>query len=333
MTPATASRCAAAILVYHTIADAERDPFGITVAPADFDGQMGVLARRFNVLSLEQLGAGLQRGRLPDRAVVVTFDDGYANNLTAALPSLTAHGVPASLFVATGYIDQGREFWWDEIERLTADNADGDRAPVLELEVSGSSLRADMSDGIAAAREISLWLQGRPAGGVEDGLEQLRRWAGNSAGQPPRETHRPMTLEELRELAGSGQFEIGAHTRHHFRLGAQTEDVQRDEIAGSRDDLKAWLGAAPTVFAYPFGNPSGDYTPGTVAVVEQLGFELALSGWPGLTERSTSRYELPRWFVTTREPTEFERWLSNRFRPLPLRAVSKLAARARRRTR
>jgi peptidoglycan/xylan/chitin deacetylase (PgdA/CDA1 family) len=142
-----------------------------------------------------------------------------------------------------------------------------------------------------------------------------------------------MTLDELRELAGSGQFEIGAHTRHHFRLGAQTEDVQRDEIAGSRDDLKAWLGAAPTVFAYPFGNPSDDYTPGTVAVVEQLGFELALSGWPGLTRRSSPRYELPRWFVTTPERKEFERWLSNRFRSLPLRAISKLGARARRRTR
>ena len=187
-----------------------------------------------------------------------------------------------------------------------------------------------MTDPVAAAKQISLWLQGHRTGGVEEGLEQLRRWAGADADGPARETHRPMTLDELRALAGSGQFEIGAHTRHHFRLSAQTEDEQRAEIAGSRQDLTTWLGRAPSVFAYPFGNPSTDYTPATVAAVQQQGFELALSGSPGLTERSSPRYELPRWFVTTPDPTAFERWLVNRFRPLPLRAVSKLTARTRR---
>ena len=125
-------------LVYHTVADAERDPFGITVAPADFDGQMEVLARRFNVLPLEQLGAGLQRGRLPDRAVVVTFDDGYANNLTAALPSLTRRARGARwprcswppVTSARGASSGGTRS-----RRLTAAGANGDREPVLELEV------------------------------------------------------------------------------------------------------------------------------------------------------------------------------------------------------
>jgi peptidoglycan/xylan/chitin deacetylase (PgdA/CDA1 family) len=328
MIPGVSPRCAAAALVYHSIADVERDPFGITVSPADFEGQMEVLARRFNVLSLEQLCAGLDRGELPDRAVVVTFDDGYANNLTAALPSLTAHGVPATLFVATGYIGSPHEFWWDEIERLVGVERAVDAAPVLELEVGGDSLRVPMVPG-AAAKQIVLWLQARPAGGVAEGLVAVRRWAGVDGMSAARDTHRPLTLDELRELAANDQIEIGAHTRNHLRLRAQDVEVQRAEIERSRSDIESWLGAAPAAFAYPFGAPDTDYSPQTVTIVEEAGFERAVSGSPTLVRRSSSRYELPRWFVTTPEPKEFERWLANRFRALPLRAVSKLAARAR----
>jgi peptidoglycan/xylan/chitin deacetylase (PgdA/CDA1 family) len=328
MIPRVSPRCAAAVLVYHSIADVERDPFGITVSPADFEGQMEVLAHRFNVLTLEQLCAGLDRGELPDRAVVVTFDDGYANNLTAALPSLTAHGVPATLFVATGYIGGPDEFWWDEIERLVCVERAADAAPVLELTVGGDSLRLAMDEG-AAAKQIVLWLQARPAGGVDEGLVAVRRWAGVEGKSAARDTHRPLTLDELRQLAASDQIEIGAHTRNHLRLSAQDVEVQRAEIERSRTDIESWLGATPAAFAYPFGAPGTDYSPQTVTVVEEAGFDRAVSGSPTLVRRSSPRYELPRWFVTTPEPTDFERWLANRFRPLPLRAVSKLAARAR----
>jgi peptidoglycan/xylan/chitin deacetylase (PgdA/CDA1 family) len=329
MTRLGARPCAAAILIYHSIADVRFDPFGITIGTTDFRRHVEILARRFTPLSLQQLADGLDRGELPKRAVVVTFDDGYANNLTAALPCLRAHGVPAALFVSTGYIGAPREYWWDEIERLTCSECAGDRAPVLELSTGGASLRADMTDGVTAAKEISLWLQGRPADCVDEGLEQLRRWAAVDGVLPPRETHRPMSLDELREVAGSGQFEIGAHTRRHFRLGAQNLGVQQSEIAGCGEDLKSWLGVEPTSFAYPFGNPENDYTPATVMMVKELGFQLAVSGWPGLAGRSSARYELPRWFVHT-PADEFERWLGNRFKSRPLRAASKLRAMVRR---
>lgn len=322
--------CAAAILVYHSIADVERDPFGITVAPADFEGQLEVLAQRFNVLTVEEVREGLERGELPDRAVVVTFDDGYANNLRAALPALAAHGVPATVFVASDYIGEVREFWWDEIERLVCVERPADAEPVLELAVSGDRLRCPMDDGAGAVRRIASWLQGLPVGSVEQGLAQLQRWAGADESLSPRETHRPLSVEELRELALSPQIEMGAHTRTHLRLGAQEPEVQRTEIEGSRADLESWLGAAPVTFAYPFGNPDHDYSPDTVAIVRAAGFEAAFSGHPGLADPASARYELPRWFVSTPEPREFERWLANRFRSLPMRAASKAMTRIRR---
>jgi peptidoglycan/xylan/chitin deacetylase (PgdA/CDA1 family) len=329
MSAVAASRCAAAILVYHSIADVERDPFGITVAPSDFEGQLEVLARRFNVLTLGQLNHGLDEGELPERAVVVTFDDGYANNLHVAQPALVAHGVPATLFVASGYIGASREFWWDEVERLICVERTVDAEPVLELAVAGERLRCPMDDGADAVRRIALWLQTLPLGSVDQGLEQLRRWAGVNDWPEPRATHRPLTVAELRALAGSPQFEIGAHTRTHLRLGAQVPDVQRAEIEGSRADLESWLGSAPPTFAYPFGNPDHDYSADTVATVRAAGFQAAVSGHPGLARSFSPRHQLPRWFVTIPEPREFERWLASRFDSLPRRVISKAMARVR----
>ncbi len=329
--PAFASRrCAAAVLVYHSVADVEHDPFGITVSPADFDGQMAVLAQRFNPLPLSELCAGLDRGELPPRAVVVTFDDGYANNLEAALPSLAAHGVPATLFVATGYIGERREYWWDELERLVAVGVAGHAAPWLELVAGERRLGCAMDASGPAVQGIAEWLKAQPVDSVEDVLGQLRGWAGVDGVPAPRATHRPLTLDELREIAASPQIEIGAHTSRHPRLGSQNPGVQRDEIERSRSDLAAWLGAAPASFAYPFGNPDGDYSAASVALVRAAGFACAVSGAPGLTGPGSPRYELPRWFVTTPAPREFERWLDNRFRVLPLRAVGKLANAVRR---
>jgi peptidoglycan/xylan/chitin deacetylase (PgdA/CDA1 family) len=312
------------ILVYHSVAEVGHDPFKITVAPEDFRRHMEIVARRFAPLPLDQLCAGLDSGELPERAVAVTFDDGYANNLSAALPSLVEHGVPAALFIATAYIGGPQEFWWDEVERLAYGHASGDRAPVLELSVGGDSLRCSMDDAADATRELIPWLQARAPGGIEDGVEQLRRWAGLDDAPVARETHRPLTLEELRELARSGLVEIAAHTRRHLRLGAQSEDVQREEIEGSRADLQAWLGTAPASFAYPFGSPAGDYARATVDIVRELGFDCAVTSSPGLVAASSPRYELPRYFVSTPAPEHFERWLGNRFKSLPARAASKL---------
>jgi peptidoglycan/xylan/chitin deacetylase (PgdA/CDA1 family) len=329
MSRSVARRPSAAILVYHSIAEVEHDPFKITVAPEDFRRHMEIVARRFAPLRLSQLCAGLDSGELPERAVAVTFDDGYANNLSAALPSLAENGVPAALFVATGYIGSPREFWWDEVERLVHAQAGGDREPALELSAGEDSLHCSMSDAGDAIREIIPWLQGRGPGGIEAGLQQLRRWAGLDAAPTPRETHRPLKLEELRELARSETVEIAAHTRSHLRLGAQSEAVQRDEIDGSRADLQTWLGSAPASFAYPFGSPAGDYSSATVELVRELGFDRALTSSPSLAAASSPRYELPRYFVSTPAPEQFERWLGNRFKALPARAASKLVRLAR----
>jgi len=313
----------AAILVYHLVAQVERDPFGTAVSPENFAAHMEIVARRFRPQGLGTVAQALQHGPALDGAVAVTFDDGYANNLTVALPILEAWSVPATVFVATGYTGTGLEFWWDELEHLVA--CAPERA--LALRAGGRSLSFDASRPDAVLTEVWELLHRLERQQIADAIDQLRRWAGMSAPRPPRETHRPMTVEELETISASGVVELGAHTRWHVSLAACDLRTQREELEGSRADLETWLGRRPTSLAYPYGRPGHDYSQSTVQVAAQLGFAQALSTRAALAVPSASRHELPRFFVPDWEPDQFERWLDARFKSRPVRAVRKLARR------
>ena len=104
-----------AILMYHRIAVPKVDPWGLTVSPERFAEQVQALRARRTILSTDAFVARLRSGDLPHDAVALTFDDGYLDNLRQAKPILEAAGVPATVFLATGRIGTGEEFWWDEL--------------------------------------------------------------------------------------------------------------------------------------------------------------------------------------------------------------------------
>ena len=110
--------CRVPILLYHRVAELPSDPQLLSVSPTNFAEQLEVLRRYANPISLKEMVMALRAGDLPPRAVVITIDDGYADNLIHAKPLLKQYDVPATVFVTTGYIGQHREFWWDELERL-----------------------------------------------------------------------------------------------------------------------------------------------------------------------------------------------------------------------
>ncbi len=111
-------RSEVAILMYHRICEVPSDPWELCVSPKHFAEQLEYLNHHYQVLCLHSLVKSLREGHLPKRAVVLTFDDGYADNLWNAKPLLERYEVPATVFVSTGYVDSDREFWWDELERL-----------------------------------------------------------------------------------------------------------------------------------------------------------------------------------------------------------------------
>ncbi len=271
-----------AVLMYHRIATDLVDPWGLAVSARRFDEQLAWLTEHRLVLPLAEFAQLHRKARLPSPAVALTFDDGYACNATTAAPLLKAHRAHATVFVTSGPISEGLEFWWDDLQRITFDPS-VDR---LDLNTEGQRLSVELGDpagGLQAWRPgapprnsrqlafLKLWQVVRSLKPGEQGavLAALRAQTGTAA--TPRESHRPMTPGELEALSHSAVIDVGCHTMTHPALPQRSVDVQRAEIADGRRACEVVTGRLPTTFAYPFG----DYTRSTVELVREAGFEAA----------------------------------------------------------
>jgi peptidoglycan/xylan/chitin deacetylase (PgdA/CDA1 family) len=301
------------VLLYHRVAERPSDPLGLCVSPANFARQLEVLKAERELVPLEAI---VYSDVSPD-AVALTFDDGYRDNLEAAVPALAAAGVPATLFVSTAHVAEGRGFWWDELHRVLLE-APPDADAVLEISVARQR-RAFCVGGIRerqiARKHLQHWLQPMSLEEIDSALAALRAWAGMYEADAVLEEDRPMTPDGVRAVAGTPLLSVGAHSRSHRCLRYADPAAQDAEIAGSRDDLAAWLGAEPTSFSYPFGFPGADFDHGVMARVRAAGFSLGVTTAPGPL-RSADRLALPRSVVPNLDAEAFDAWLRGRlFRP------------------
>lgn len=291
----SARRGAGLILFYHRIAQPAKDPWRIAVSAATFDRHLRLLTDEFHVLPLAELVGAARRGRIPPRAVAITFDDGYFDNLDRALPLLEAHGVPATVYIATGYVDSRKPFWWDELQQLLS--GPGERPGRLDLTMGGTRIVAPM--GTAAERERALMetvhpvLRHSPAEANGRWLELLREWAGPAAAAEvsAADLGRPMSSEELARLALSEVVELGAHTANHPSLLTLSGAEQRLEVELSRTFLTERTGRPPVSFSFPFGDNSAR----SRRIVRSCGFDHAVGVREALPLTAAARrFELPR---------------------------------------
>ena len=275
------------VLLYHRVFEPERDPQLLAVRPRHFEEHMALVRERFRPMALGELVEGARRRRVPERAVAVTFDDGYADNLHQAKPVLERSDVPATVFVATGYTGTGREFWWDELDRL----------------LHGSEAYE------ASLAEFKLL----PPAAVEERLERMRAEIGEPTGGAHRAENRAMTVEELSEISGDGLVELGAHTRRHPSLASQAAETERRELRQSKDDLERWLDQPVEAVSYPFGGRP-DWSRRTRHAARAAGFAYAAANVPGLVNRWAGRFALPRHLIRDWPGDEFESRLESMFR-------------------
>ncbi|MCW5624899.1 MAG: polysaccharide deacetylase family protein [Burkholderiales bacterium] len=274
------------IFIFHSI-KARPDPFAPTEPDVPrFDALLGFLRRWFTVLPLDEAVRLLADGTLPPAAASITFDDGYADNLTLALPLLERHRLPATIFIADGYLDGG--CMWNDVVIESIRNC---TASSLDLTAEGlPAVALDDADARLRAIETLLPLvKYRP-------LEQRTPLAlaiARRAGTPPR-TDLMLTTPQLRDLARSPLITIGAHTHRHPILASESEETARNEISVSKQSLESLIDRPVTLFAYPNGRPGKDYRGRDVALVRAAGFAAAVSTATGFADSDSDRFQLPR---------------------------------------
>ena len=298
------------ILLYHRVAELPLDPLLLSVTPAHFEEHLQVLSRVTKPLSLRALVRSLQANEVTPHGVVVTFDDGAADNLHNAKPLLERYNIPATVFVATEYSKGEREFWWDELERLLL--ASPELPESLNLKLNGTSVNWNANDSREQLyQHLGDSLRLLPSAKRFDILGELQEWSGRGA--TPRQSHRALSHEEIRQLADGGLVEIGAHTVTHPVLSAIPPTQQQKEISESKTELEQILNQPVVSFAYPYGTRE-DYTRDSVEIVKQAKFSCACSNFKGVVQPRTSLYELPRFVVRDWDGEEFERHLRGWFR-------------------
>jgi peptidoglycan/xylan/chitin deacetylase (PgdA/CDA1 family) len=294
---ALASRGRLSVLIFHRVLPG-RDALLPGEPTADeFDSLLGHLKEQFSVLPLSEAIVRLRDGSLPRSALAITFDDGYADNATVAAPLLRKHGLPATVFVATGYIDGG--VMWNDIV-IAAFRSAPSTCVSLESPDLGSYRLESIADRHTAIDRVLAQLKYRPAVERERQARSLLEIAG---GELPRDLM--MTSDMVKSLESSA-IEIGAHTVTHPILARIPSPDAWREIVDSKHSLEALLGHAVALFAYPNGRPGQDFCAEHIRMAKKAGFTAAVSTAWGAASRASDPFQLPRFTPWTRKPLKFD---------------------------
>lgn len=288
-------RAKLSVLIFHRVLTEPDDLFPDEMHARRFDALCGWLSSWFNVLPLDQAVAHLREGTLPARAACITFDDGYADNYHVAMPILKRHGLTATFFIATGFLDGGR--MWNDI---IVESVRACRRAMLDL----SSLdlgRYELNSIDTRRAAISALIDQIKYRSVDERINVTEQIARLAAVQLPCDLM--MTSSEIKAMRQAG-MQIGAHTVSHPILARLTVEQARLEIGGSKIFLERLLDERIGLFAYPNGKPHEDYTPQSVDVVRGLGFDAAVSTQWGASGRDDDLLQIRR----------FTPWDQSRFR-------------------
>jgi len=284
----------ALILRYHRVLQNGETPFYNLGIPVHvFERQVAFFARRWRPIPLRSLVKRLKgRQPIPPRTLVITFDDGYRDNFELAASVLQRHGVPATFFVTTNFIDRPHEKpWWDELAEGIAG-------------LTGESLALRMNGTVHFFRARRTWermkildtvLESMKAlgnGEFHRRLELLRSQLGR-AGATGGVSSRPMmTWEETRQLAEWG-FEVECHTRSHPILARLPRRQWSRELFWPKLHIERKLQRPVRFLAMPNGRPE-DVPEELPARLRRYGYEAAVTSVAGAVRPGDDLYLLKR---------------------------------------
>jgi len=269
------------VLAYHRVTDHRADDFvgfagNVSAGPDAFAEQMQWAVRRHNPVSLVDVAGSLDGEPLPERPLLVTFDDGYRDNHDEALPIVREHSIPATVFLATDHIGSAAPFWWDRVAWacVTATRRPDELAPLGPVDWSEPQRVA--SRWIESVKPLPTERRLAAIDALEHALEA------EDHGSSFDDMH--LTWDQVRAMRAHA-IDFGAHTCSHPILTRLDPDEADREVEQSVRRVERETEGPVLGFAYPNGL-AGDFDDRTSAAVERAGVPLGFSLLPGPARRS-----------------------------------------------
>jgi peptidoglycan/xylan/chitin deacetylase (PgdA/CDA1 family) len=312
----------AIILMYHSISEPGIDPWELAVSPLNFEKQLQVLQKIYNVSSVRDIVSRVQRGRLKNKSIALTFDDGYRNNIENAKPLLEKYNVPATFFITNNF-GEGKLFWWDRLAnlilrtpQLPADFNLTIRGEIFSYSIGEESTineyleqlhRKWVAPGTPPTKRsrlfYKLWqlMQPLPPAEIDNLINEIKNWETVNE-----EVILPgtslITEDQLRKLSSHHLIDIGLHTANHVALNYHSAFTQETEILQNKKQLEQFLNKEITTIAYPYG----EYNNTTLDIVKKIGLQAAFTVEYNVVKHTSDPLKLGRFQVKNWNAREFE---------------------------
>lgn len=301
----------AVILIYHRVTTPETDPQLLAVSPENFYAQVKFLKENYNLVHPDEFTSLLSGNKFPAKTVILTFDDGYADNCIEALPILESLSESALFYVSTGLLNTKKETWWDQLERIFLLNKNLPSS--LSLDIANNSFNFDISDSAklnSVYNSLHRLIKYSKPDTRKKVIGYLNDWSVTT--DEGRESHRIMTSGELVRMSNSASAVIGAHTHTHTPLSVLTFEEQKSDIEQSVNIIEEITGRQIKHFSYPFGTKK-DYNSDSISLSKMFNFDFVCANYYSQVHTWNNKYELPRILVRNWDIKTFSKFIKKAF--------------------
>ena len=291
----------ALILLYHGVTD--YDNYGLVnssgkhINHKEFEKQMEYIANRTNIISLDEfLEIKSNSKPLPPKTTIVTFDDGFKNNLTVAAPILEKYQIKTTFYISAGIINENKMFWVDIIEDCILRS----KKKVITLKnFSNNFADIEIADGqkkIIAINKVKSFAKSLRVKKKNILIENLIEATNIQPSSKEAKEYEVMTWNDIRELNSNPLFSIGGHSMYHDILTSLSKkDMERD-VVNCQNLLTNKLGQEIRHFSYPEGK-SSDYDDNLIEVLRKIGVKCSPTAELGLNSKDLDPFKLKRVMV------------------------------------
>jgi peptidoglycan/xylan/chitin deacetylase (PgdA/CDA1 family) len=256
----------------------------------NFEGQMAYLSKRRRLVTLLQLLEYIEKGAgFPPDLVAVTFDDGYYDFYSEALPILEKYNIPSTLFLITSLVSEGEAKWEDRLSHVvnTAE------VKTFNIRIGKEEKTYDLSSWsrkLDCIRDLNVLLSELNETEKRGVLSEIERQLCTSSKSPERTM---LSWNEIQKLKEDRLISFGSHTHSHCSLSNVNAETARLEVSRSKEEIEHHLGRPCTLFCYPFGKKT-NFNQKIKELLKAEGFSLAVTTIPGSISKGSDPLELRR---------------------------------------